>query len=143
MRRAAIPLVLIVCLAGPTASSRAETAKEVIQKAVDAMGGAETNKKYPAARATNKGKISVMGLEIELEGEAAYMLPDKAKTTMKMEVLGQKVNVVQIVNGEKTKITANDMATPISDAQKQELKLSMALQAVQNLAPLLEGKTYE
>jgi hypothetical protein len=120
-----------------------ETAKEVVQKAVDAMGGADTIKKYTAARTAGKGKMSIMGLDIELETTALYQLPDKAKNVMKMEVLGQKVTVTQIVNGDKIKMTANDMEPPLNDDAKAELKESIVLQAVQNLAPLLEDKGFE
>src|SRR4051794_37709522 len=88
MRRTAFTLALVAYLATPAAPARAETAKEVIQKAIDAMGGADTIKKYPGAKSSTKGKLSVMGLEVELEGETTYLLPDKAKTVMKIEVLG-------------------------------------------------------
>jgi hypothetical protein len=137
-------VVLSVCavlIAGGAAT--AETAKDILDKAIAAHGGADAIKKYPAGKATSKGKINIMGLEVPLEGETLYQLPDLGKNILKLDVGGQKINVVQVFNGGKVKVTANEAATPLSDAQKNEVKEAFYLQAVQNLVPLVEDRTFD
>lgn len=140
------PLLRLAVIAGfialPTAAS-GQSAREILDKAIAAHGGAETIKKYPAARATSKGTISIMGLEVSFEGETVYQLPDMGKNVLKLDVGGNKVSVVQILNGDKVKVTANEMAAPLSDAQKDEVKEAFFLQSVQNLTPLVEDKKFE
>jgi hypothetical protein len=125
------------------AAANAETAKEVIEKAIKAHGGATNLKKASMARMTFKGTLSQMNLEIPVEGETIYQLPDKEKSVLTLSVLGQNVKVVQIVNGTKTRVTANGVAAPVPDAQKDELVEGARLQAVTNLTPLLDEKAYE
>lgn len=122
--------------------AQAETAKEIVQKAIDAHGGLDALKKYPGGKMSFKGKMSIMGLEVTLDGETLYLLPDQFKNTMKMDVLGQKVAVEQIVNGGKIKMTANGMTPPLSDALKEEIKSSKTSMDVYELYPLLNDKVY-
>ena len=124
-------------------SVRAESAREVLDKAIVAHGGSDAIKKFAAGKITSKGKINIMGLEVALEGETVYQLPDLGKNTLKLDVGGMKISVVQVFNAGKVRVTANDAAAPISDAQKDEVKEAFYLQSVQNLVPLLDDKTYD
>ena len=123
--------------------AKAETPADVVKKAIEAHGGADNLKKYAAAKIAAKGKIFLMGLEIAVEMETTYLLPDMFKNIMKMDILCQKVTIVQVYNAGKVKMTANGMDTPVSDTQKAELQESMNLQHAQQLTPLLEGQKYE
>jgi hypothetical protein len=144
MRRTSRGVWLSVCAALALApAARAATAKEVVEKAIEAHGGTEAIKKMKFLSAKSTGKLSIMGLDIPIEGEALYAFPDKARNVLKMEVANQKVTVTQIINGDKIKMSVADMAPPLSDAQKGELRESVALQLVMNLTPLLEGKDFE
>src|SRR5258706_10619973 len=80
-------------------SARAESAKDLVGKAIEAHGGADTIKRYPAGRATSKGKINILGMEIAFDAETIYQLPDQGKNTLKIDVVGQKITVLQIFNG--------------------------------------------
>jgi hypothetical protein len=136
-------VVATLCLVVWTGRARSETAKEVVEKAIAAHGGADNLKKYSAAKTKTKGTISVMGLELEFDGESAYQFPDQMRNILKLDVMGVKVTVVQIYNAGKLKVTANDMSPPISDAQKNEIKESLHLANIQNLVGLLDGKKFE
>jgi hypothetical protein len=139
MRSTSRGVWLSVCAALALApAARAATAKEVVEKAIEAHGGADALKKVKAVSAKSTGKLSIMGLDIPIEGEALYAFPDKARNVLRMEVANQKVTVTQIINGDKIKMSVADMAPPLSDAQKGELRESVALQLVMNLTPLLE-----
>lgn len=125
------------------ATAQAESAKEILDKAIAAHGGADVLKKYPAGKATTTGKINIMGLEVAMEGETIYQLPDLGRNKLTLDIGGNKVKVVQVFNGGKVKVTANEMAAPLSDAMKDEVKEAFHLQSVQNLAPMLDNKAFE
>src|SRR5262245_45784769 len=93
--------------------ARAQTAKEIVEKAITAHGGADALKKYPAGKANSKGKISIMGLEVAMEGETTFQLPDLLKNNLKLDIGGMKIDVLQIYNAGKVRVTAAGMATPV------------------------------
>jgi hypothetical protein len=123
--------------------ARAETAREVIQKAVEAHGGLDNLKKLAATRSTFKGTMTVMDVPLSFEGETVTQMPSREKTVMKLDVLGKKVNVVQVVNGDKAQVSTEGMKAPLSDAQKEEMRESVVLGSVYHLAPLLDENAYE
>ena len=143
MRTRFMLAALVLCLFGWNPSARAETAKEVIEKAIEAHGGAALFKKYPAVKGTSKGTMNLQGLELAMTSETTYFLPDKYKSLLTLEVGNQKVNVSQIYNAGKLKMIANGMTPPLSDAMKAETKDAIRLMAVQNLVPLLDETNYE
>ncbi|WP_239816499.1 hypothetical protein, partial [Bacillus atrophaeus] len=69
-----------------------------------------------------KANMSIMGLEVEFGGEVLYSFPDKFKMTLNGDIMGQKLAISQIINGDKVKMTVMGMAVPIEDKQKEELK---------------------
>jgi hypothetical protein len=143
MRTTALCFVALVLVACAPKRSFAQTAKEIIQKAIDAHGGLDNLKKYPGAKATEKGKMTIMNLEATIESEETYLLPDQFKSVMKIEVLGQKQAVTQIFSAGKMKTTANGVSLPLSDAMKDEMKNSMNVHVATELYPLLEDKKFE
>jgi hypothetical protein len=144
MRRP-ITYIIVTALAAvlPSQRASAETAKEIVQKAIEAHGGADNLKKYPGVQMKSKGKMSVLNMDVDIESEETILLPDQFKNVMKMTVFGQKAEVVQIFNAGKMKMTANGMGVPISDGLKNELKNSMDVHAATEIYPLLDEKRFE
>src|SRR5262245_46736790 len=144
MRRQLLPALALGLLVGVAGRSAAQDdAKEIIRKAIAAHGGADKLDKFKGSRSTSTGSISIMGMDFEFNADAVAQFPDKQKTTIKLEIMGNAATIVQLVNGEKMSLTVNGMAAPIQDAQKESLKQSVALQKVMNLTPLLGDKSYE
>ena len=144
MRRAllsALAMGLLVGVAGRSAAQ--DDAKEIIRKAIAAHGGADKLDKFKASRSSGKGTISIMGMDLEFTADTVSQLPDKQKTTVKLEIMGNAATIVQLVNGDKLSLTVNGMAAPIQDAQKDGLKQALALQKVMLLTPLLSDNSYE
>src|SRR5262249_16094326 len=56
------------------------------------------------------------------------------------EVAGQKLTVVQVVNGTKVKNTLNGMSSALGAAEKTELAQAAAMQEISQLTPLLGTK---
>jgi hypothetical protein len=147
MRRTLLPLLSIGLLLGLTAGSRAadDDPKAVLAKAIKAHGGEEALTKYKATQSKTKGKLfnlPVIG-EAEFTQEAASMLPDKAKETMTLDVGGQKVNVVTIMNGDTFSIESAGMDVPITDDIKKALKGAQYMMKVARLVSLVKDKDYE
>jgi hypothetical protein len=120
-----------------------EPAKEIIKKAIEAHGGAANLRKFPGIKTTAKGKMTILNMEIDIENEETILLPDQFKNVMKMDVLGQKIEVVQIFNAGKGKLTANGMAAPLKDESTKEMKNGMDFHAATELHPLLDDKTFD
>jgi len=137
----ALALGLLVGVAGRSAAQ--DDAKEIIRKAIAAHGGAEKLEKFKGARSASKGSISIMGMDLDFTADMVSQFPDKQKTTIKLEVMGNAATIVQLLNGDKMSLTVNGMPAPLMDAQKDSLKQSLALQKVMNLTPLLSDKSYE
>src|SRR5438045_412891 len=81
--------------------------KSTITKAIEAHGGKEKFEKYKASKSKGKGVISIFGMDIEFTVETMSQMPDKLKTTIKMEVNGMAVTVEQTVNGDKASMSLN------------------------------------
>jgi hypothetical protein len=137
----ALALGLLVGLTGRLPAQ--EDAKEIIKKAIAAQGGADKLEKFKGARSSSKGTISIMGMDFEFSADMVAQFPDKQKTTLKLEAMGNAITIVQLVNGDKINLTVNGMSMALPDVQKDSLKQSMALQKIMNLTPLLADKSYE
>jgi hypothetical protein len=123
--------------------AQAQTAKDILKKVVEANGGEETLKKYPAAKVAMKGTMDFMGMEVPIKVEGTYQIPGLKKSTITMEILGQKVSMVQIYNNGKGKMTVNGMNFPLMDAVKEEMKEESNLQMITSFFPLLDTKKFD
>jgi hypothetical protein len=118
--------------------------KAIIVKAIKAHGGEETLAKFQAGQAKNKGKIDLPGLgETEFTQEVSYMLPDKLKDSLELQIMGQKVSVLTLVNGEKITIEANGQKIEPPDAAKEALKDAQQMMKVARLVSIVREKGFE
>src|SRR5690242_2060197 len=137
MRHLLFPALALAVLA-PAARGQGD-AKAIIEKAVKAHGGADNLDKFKAARFKSKGVVNVAGMEITVVGTSVFQLPDKSKSQMEMEFMGQKFPVVQVVNGDRVAMTINGMKNDeISDKQLAEVRTAVYLQTLFQLTPLLK-----
>jgi hypothetical protein len=126
-----------------TAGARADDdAKAIIVKAIKAHGGEDAQSKLKAGQSKAKGKIELLG-GLEFTQETSFMLPDKFKETVEMEVMGQKVRVVSGTDGTNTFIVANGMDVPVNDMIKEALKDGQYALKVGRLVPLIKEKEFE
>jgi hypothetical protein len=132
-------------LALPAASPAADDdPNEILAKAIKAHGGEEYLTKHPAGRAKNKGKLTIAGIgEVDFTQETAYMMPDKFKESMELNVAGQQISVVTLVNGDKFSVEANGKEVPVTDQIKEALAETKHLLKVARLTSLLKEKGIE
>ena len=145
MRSCAILLVTGLLL-GPATETRSadDDAKAIIANAIKAHGGEEMLTKMKAGQTQNKGKMKLPGVgEVEFTQEISFLLPDKFKETLNLEIANQKVTVTTIVNGDKVSIDANGTAVDINDDIKKALKEAQQMMSAARLVPLLKEKEYE
>jgi len=138
-------LGLAAALAFVVPAAAQDDAKKVIEKAITAHGGLDTLKKYKASKATIKGDLSVAGMDMTFEGTTASEYPGKFKVAIEASLMGQKLSIVQIANGDKakTKVSLAGMDLPTGgDDEKDELKASAAMQDMSEIYPLLDDKKY-
>ena len=135
-------IALVLAWVGQPARA-ADSPKEIIEKAIQAHGGKDVLIKDQSGRLEIKGTVHVMGLDIPITGKVTFHLPGKSRSELAMEVMGNKINIVQIVNGAKVKMTANGEDAPIPDEVKEELRQNTLSQNIYRLTPLLDEKGYE
>jgi hypothetical protein len=124
------------------AGARADDSKDIITKAIKAHGGEEVKSKFKAGQLKSKGKIELLG-GLDFTQESAFMLPDKFRETVDMEVMGQKVHVVTVFNGDKIQIEANGQAVPVDDKIKSVIKNTLYVMKVSQMTSLLKDKGFE
>jgi hypothetical protein len=141
-------LILALTAAGlllvPVAGARAQDdPKEIIKKAITAHGGAEKLNKYKAGKYASKGTLSIAGMDVEFTNKSVYMFPDKARSTISIDVMGMSVKITQTVRGDKISTRVNDMEQELPENAKDEMKLSLVTQRIIMLTPILDDKAFE
>jgi hypothetical protein len=119
-----------------------EAAEKVLKKAVEAHGGEKVLLEKKAGEMTMKMNVKLGDLDIPLTGEMVYSLPDKYKLTITGELGGEKLKVIQSVNGDKVKETQNGMEQKVEGKRKAELLDSVRHQEIGLIAPLLNANRY-
>lgn len=135
-------LVVGAVLAG-TAPARAEddpAARAVVEKAIKAHGGDELAK-LKAITLSMKGKIHTMGLEVGFTGEIQTYGPDKLKLDIEAEAAGQKVRVINVLNGDKGWSKLDKQTMDLDKDQFAEAKEQAYAGWVVTLVPL-KGKEF-
>jgi hypothetical protein len=133
---------LIGVLVLTTGARADDETRAILTRAIKAHGGEEAQSKFKAGHTKAKGKIELFG-GLEFTQEASFMLPDKFKETVDMEVMGQKVHVVTVLNGTKILIEANGKAVPVEDKIKEAVQDGVYALKVSQLVSLLKGKDFE
>lgn len=138
MKRLILPLLL--CAALP--SARADETTDLVKKAVEAHGGEEKLKKAVAGEVAMEGSLNLLGAEMKFTTTVVYQLPDKFAMSMDVDAMGMKLEIKQVVNGDKVKSTLNKMPQKVGDAEKAELLAGLTTQEMSFIYPLLDAKKY-
>jgi hypothetical protein len=133
----ALVLVLGVCL---STTRGADDPKAVVEKSVKALGGVEKLSKYGGARTHHKGKLEIMGFSTDYTGEMIYQYPDQFKMDLTMEIMGQKIELIQIYNKGKGYLKVMGMVQDLGGDQLDSLKNEVYANGVEALYPLVNDK---
>jgi hypothetical protein len=139
--RSLLALTLTISTA---ASTRADDAvRDLVDKAIQAHGGAATIDKYPAGRAKAKGTIILQGAEYPFLLERVYQMPGKLRITSEMEIQRIKRPVTCVVNGNAVAELAGGLAQEMPKSQVTELRTAAYVLNLTRLTPLLKDKKLE
>ena len=138
--RSLLTLALLTGLVAAAPAQDAPDAAAVVRKAVAAHGGEAALKAFGTSSSSGKGTMRVNGAELAFTSEVLFAGPDKFRLTMKTEVNGKKLDLVQVMSGDKSAQTVNGQAVVGSDAEKAELKQSVVMMDLTTLTPLLTDK---
>ena len=143
MRRMILGLAVAVLAAGMARAD--EKADAILKKAIEAHGGTDALTKYKGSRASMKGEMAVMGSDVAFTGKMSYNYPQQYSLEVNLEIMGQKILVNQVVNGEKVKATVKvgDMLIDQTKEQEPEAKFKLLLQEASAFFPLLDKKKFE
>lgn len=137
-----IAATLCVALAWPGLAP-AQEPKEIIAKALKAHGGLEKLKEQEgkAQVVRGKGKIEILG-GIDFTLEVSVAPPEKFKTQMQMQIMGQNVNTVQVFNGKDFWMKVNGMSLDnlLDDKAKEGIKEQIYQERMANLVLLGDDK---
>jgi hypothetical protein len=137
-------LCLALGLAGPVSAQ--DDCRPIIEKAIKATGGPEKLAKLKATQSKSKGTLEVMGMTLEMTIEATIELPGRMKSVMDFDVMGIKINAVQVFNKDKAWIVVNangvSQSVPVEDKLLNVFKEADHQQAIGTLVPLLNDKMY-
>ncbi|HEV8060747.1 MAG TPA: hypothetical protein VGP68_12780 [Gemmataceae bacterium] len=97
---AAMALGLVGLASGSTRADEQAGLKALIEKAITAHGGKDNIEKYKAVTTKLKGKANAQGMVFDFTMEIMAQDPDKSKVTMDIDIMGQKINVLEIYNGD-------------------------------------------
>ncbi len=135
-------LAALIALAAPQARAEDDAAVATVKAGIKAHGGEEALKKNKAGDYKMKGSMNVLGADLEYTGTVAYQLPDQFKMTIDTSLMGQKLSIAQVGNGDKFKTTLNGQAQKIDDKTKDELRQGASTQEIAMLYPLLDKEKY-
>jgi hypothetical protein len=143
LRRFGVAAVL-VALAARAAGGQGDdaAAKEVIDKAIKAGGGAAALEKYKASTSKFKGTFYGMGAGIPITGSSASQLPDRARNEMEIEANGQTFTAVQVISGDKGWMSLNGRTMDMPKELLEEARAGLHAAAVTHLTPLRD-KAYK
>jgi len=145
MRRLLMPCALVLALAALGRADDAANAKAVVEKAIQARGGADNLAKYKADVLKVKGAVHVSGLDIDFTGEISFQQPDKSRTVIEGTVMGTNFKSTRVVNGDKGWVDdllgATQSMRNMSKEELAEERESQNLNSIARLA-VLTGKAY-
>jgi hypothetical protein len=136
-------LALSVCAAlALTALARADAeadVKALLEKAIKASGGEEKLAKVKAMRMKSKGKFYGFGADgIDYTAETVWQYPDRVRDEINAEVMGQKVVILEIVDGKKGWTSTAGNTEEMNKDALEEATENMYANRVSMLYPLKE-----
>lgn len=135
-------LLLTAVLVGFATSATAadDDAQAIIERAIKAFGP-EKLATDQSGQVKSKGTLDIMG-GIAMTQEVTYLLPDKFREVMEMDIMGQKVTVTTVYNGKDAWINANGQQIKLDDKMVAEMKEAAHLFEMSRLLKLKMKDAY-
>lgn len=128
---------LLLLLVAPLSAEEPAKARALLDKAIQAVGGP-----IPLTKAITfkmKGTFAGLGQSIPYTGEFASQAPDRAWQKIDATIQGQKVSMIQVIDGKKGWRRINDDVLDLSDAELKEGQEALYADWVATLIPLKDA----
>jgi hypothetical protein len=142
MLRTALPVLLLLgCIGGLRA---ADDPRAIVERAIQALGGAEVVQQHVAVRMKIKGKGYQDGgrMAIPVEGEILSQPGGRSRLTLRLELFGMKHEAIIVVDGKKSWHCINGSVTDFSPDEVRDVEASAYRDRVTNLTDLLTDKAF-
>jgi hypothetical protein len=121
----------------PQVRAQDDDSRALVLKAMQAHGGKKNLNKYPAAQIKLKGEVEVMGVQAKFTGEMFFLLPDKMKNIMTVEVNNMNLDIIQVFDGKQFHMKVAGQAIELKDDDLiKETKASLYCEKVASLMDL-------
>jgi hypothetical protein len=127
-------------LTAVTARAEDAAARALVDRAVQAQGGADRLAKWPAVTAKLKGTFHGLGAAVAFTGEFASQGPDRHKVDIEGEAGGEKFRLVQVLNGDKGWVKVNDDTAEMGKEELARAREEAYAEWVATLVPLKDKK---
>lgn len=134
----ALTLLLTGLIAGMPAADTTNL-RAIVNKAIEAHGGAANLKRYQAVKFTENGKLHSGGQVKSMHGEFAYQWPDRAWFSIEFESRGRKHHMLAILNGTRAWMIVNGKNDRISERLLTERRELTHAQWIVSLRALLDS----
>ena len=131
---------LVLALAG-RAVAQDET-RGVIARAIKATGGEKKLAKLKVAKARFKGTGEFAGATVAMTGEITHEMPGRMRIEVQVEVQGQNLTVLYVLNGKKAWLQAAGETMELKGEELDDIKEELHAEHIQTLVPLLKDKAY-
>lgn len=149
MRHFALPcLATLLLLLSVSPARSGEAPEAIIARAVEALGGEANLTRARAVQAKMKGTIYDPGMKdsfprgVTFTGELSSQLPSQQKISMDIDLGGQHLLLVQVLNGRKAWTRDNENCQEENEANRADRAQAAYVDYVSSLVPLLKDKGY-
>jgi outer membrane lipoprotein-sorting protein len=126
---------LLTVLVPAWARAQDPSPQEIVDKGIAAHGGLEKLKKTEAANFQGKGTVYVMGQAVEFKGEWWIQPPDKFKNAISLDISGEKMEIVDVLNGDKG-WRIKEGLEQLQEEQKNFIKTDLYVKRIAHLVAL-------
>jgi hypothetical protein len=136
-------VALVLAAAGAARADDKADMRAVIDKAIQAVGGADKQAAGKAVTFKLKGKSYVTGAATDYTGDWAVQPPDKLRFQLDLDINGMKITILQVFNGREGWTKFNNQTREMDKDAVAEFKEEMYAGGVIALLPLVKDKGYE
>lgn len=142
--RTLLPALAAALLLALAAGARAQDSPEgLVEKAIKAHGGAEKLARLGATRVKAAGTAELMGQTVAFTAETMTRFPDKMRGEIQFDIPGQKVPMLQVLNGDKAWMRFMGQTQELPKQLLDDLKEAMYASRVESLVPLTRDRSFK
>ena len=131
-------LVLLLLCSSANAADNAAAARAIVDKAIEAAGGEAELVKYKGFTAKMKGDLVLGEAKIAFSGDVAAQGADQDKAALTLDIAGQTLVIVHVLNKDKGWLKVGDTTMDMSPEQLAEAQEEAHLGWLASLTPLRE-----